>query len=46
MSDDSQYYDSENVTEGRLAFRRATSGPHAHEKDDVMCTRVLYNMVP
>ncbi|KAF9781872.1 hypothetical protein BJ322DRAFT_250167 [Thelephora terrestris] len=40
------YYDSENVTESRLAFRRATSGPLVHEQDDVMCMRVLYNMVP
>ena len=40
----SQCYDSENVTEGRLAFRRATSWPHSHEQNDVMCMKVLYNM--
>jgi len=38
------YYASENISESRLAFRRATSEPHAHEQDDGMCMRVLYNM--
>lgn len=38
------YYDSENVSESRLAFRRATSDPHAHQQDDSKCMRVLYNM--
>ena len=40
----SQYYDSENISESRLAFRRATSEPHAHEQDDGKCMRVLYDM--
>jgi len=40
------YYDSENVTEGRSSFRRATSAPHTHGQNDVMCTNVLYSMVP
>lgn len=38
------YYDSENVSESRLAFRRATSEPYAHEQDDGKCMRVLYDM--
>jgi len=37
----SQYYDSENISESRLAFRRATSEPPAHEQDDGKCMRVL-----
>ena len=40
----SQYYDSENISESRLSFRRATSEPHAHEQNDTMCMRMLYNM--
>jgi len=40
----SQYYDSENISESKLAFRRATSEPYAHEQDDGKCMRVLYNM--
>ena len=40
----SKYYDSENISESRLAFRRATSEPHAHEQDDGKCMRVLYDM--
>jgi len=38
------YYDSENISESRLAFRRATSEPYAHEQDDGKCMRVLYDM--
>ncbi|KAF9779883.1 hypothetical protein BJ322DRAFT_348066 [Thelephora terrestris] len=33
------YYDSENISESRLAFRRATSEPHAHKQDDGKCRR-------
>ena len=40
----SQYYDSENISESRLAFRRATSEPYAHDPDDGKCMKVLYNM--
>ncbi|KAF9781873.1 hypothetical protein BJ322DRAFT_1078847 [Thelephora terrestris] len=40
------YYDSENVTESRMAFRRAISKPRDHDQGDVACMRVLYNMVP
>lgn len=39
-----QYYDSENISESRLAFRRATSEPATHEQDDTKCMRVLYDM--
>jgi hypothetical protein len=40
----SQYYDSENISESRLAFRRATSEPEVHGRDDGECMRVLYDM--
>ena len=39
-----QYYDSENITESKLAFRRATSEPWAHVQDDSICMQVLYDM--
>ena len=39
-----QYYDSENITESRLAFRRATSEPQIYVRDDEMRMRVLYDM--
>lgn len=38
------YYDSENITESRLGFRRATSGPPLHHEDDDICPKVLYDM--
>ncbi|KAF9779815.1 hypothetical protein BJ322DRAFT_1113121 [Thelephora terrestris] len=38
------YYDSENISESRLALRRATSEPHAHHQDDGKCMRVLYDV--
>ena len=40
----SQYFDSENITESRLSFRRATSEPMTHGRDDAMCAKVLYDM--
>ena len=40
----SQYYDSENITESRLSFRRATSEPQPHNQNDAMCMSVLYDM--
>ena len=40
----SQYYDSENISESKLSFRRATSVPHTHGRDDYVCTKVLYDM--
>ena len=39
-----QYYDSENISKSTLSFRRATSGPHTHWRDDNVCTKVLYGM--
>ena len=39
-----QYYDSENITESKLAFRRATSEPWAHWQDDGFCMQILYDM--
>ena len=39
-----QYYDSENISESKLAFRRATSEPWAHLQDDSICMQVLYDM--
>lgn len=39
-----QYYDSENISESKLAFRRATSEPWAHLQDDGFCMQVLYDM--
>ncbi|KAF9644280.1 hypothetical protein BDM02DRAFT_3150579 [Thelephora ganbajun] len=38
------YYDSENITESKLAFRRATSEPWAHWQDDGFCMQTLYDM--
>ena len=40
----SQYYDSENITESKLSFRRATSLPQTHNQYDEMCMSVLYDM--
>ena len=41
----SQYYDSENITESRLSFRRATSQPPTHRlDDDSVCMKLLYDM--
>jgi hypothetical protein len=39
-----QYYDSENISESRLGFRRATSEPEAHGRDDMECMKILYDM--
>ncbi|KAJ6463040.1 hypothetical protein C8R47DRAFT_1157873, partial [Mycena vitilis] len=38
------YYDEENITESRLAFRVATSDPVYHQQDDTMCMRILYGI--
>ena len=40
----SQYYDSENISESRLSFRRATSEAYWHEQWDEKCMAVLYDM--
>ena len=42
----SQYYDSENITESKLSFRRATSKPQIHKEDDSTCMTMLYGMEP
>ena len=39
-----QYYGSENITESRLSFRRATSEPQTHGRGDDVCMRVLYDI--
>ncbi|KAJ7174274.1 hypothetical protein C8R46DRAFT_1161108 [Mycena filopes] len=39
------YYDEENISESRLAFRVTTSAPPYHEQDDEMCMSLLYGMV-
>ena len=39
-----QYYDSENIKECRLSFRRATSEPQMHRVDDYTCMKLLYDM--
>ena len=40
----SQYYDSENISESMLGFRRATSTPGDHGAYDEECEKVLYNL--
>ncbi|KAF9643802.1 hypothetical protein BDM02DRAFT_3181715 [Thelephora ganbajun] len=38
------YYDCENITSSRLAFRRPTHEPEYHEQNEKYCTRVLYGI--
>ncbi|KAJ7031095.1 hypothetical protein C8F04DRAFT_1211549 [Mycena alexandri] len=38
------YYEEENISESRLAFRVTTGPPVYHEQWDVMCSRILYGM--
>ncbi|KAK7061191.1 hypothetical protein R3P38DRAFT_2828031 [Favolaschia claudopus] len=38
------YYDEENITESRLAFRVTTGAPVYHKQDDLLCTEILYGM--
>ncbi|KAJ7982922.1 hypothetical protein DFH06DRAFT_1171924 [Mycena polygramma] len=38
------YYDEENITESRLAFRVATSDPVYHQQDDETCMNMLYGI--
>lgn len=38
------YYQSENISESRLAFSQATQEPHYHGQDDSYCMQVLYGM--
>ncbi|KAF7331543.1 hypothetical protein MKEN_00033400 [Mycena kentingensis (nom. inval.)] len=39
-----QYYDEDNITESRLAFRVTTSSPPYHQQDDELCSEILYGM--
>ena len=39
-----QYYDSENITESRLSFKRATSEPQTCECSSAFCMGALYGM--
>ncbi|KAJ7190216.1 hypothetical protein GGX14DRAFT_483562 [Mycena pura] len=39
------YYEEENITESRLAFRVTTSAPVYHEQDDELCSKLLYGMM-
>jgi len=36
------YYDTHNITESRLSFRRSTSEPTYHQQDDDYCMNILY----
>ncbi|KAF7331521.1 hypothetical protein MKEN_00031000 [Mycena kentingensis (nom. inval.)] len=38
------YYDEDNISESRLAFRATTSSPPYHHQDDVLCSEILYGM--
>ncbi|KAJ6473259.1 hypothetical protein C8R45DRAFT_1163925 [Mycena sanguinolenta] len=38
------YYDEENITESRLAFRTTTDVPTYHEQDDDLCMKILYGL--
>ncbi|KAJ7499569.1 hypothetical protein FB451DRAFT_1347700 [Mycena latifolia] len=38
------YYEEENISESRLAFRVTTSPPVYHKQDDNMCMDILYGM--
>ncbi|KAJ7764885.1 hypothetical protein B0H16DRAFT_1526075 [Mycena metata] len=38
------YYDEENITESKLAFRVPMAEPPYHMQDDTECMRVLYGM--
>ncbi|KAJ7717667.1 hypothetical protein B0H16DRAFT_1610617 [Mycena metata] len=38
------YYDEENISESRLAFRVTTGAPPYHQQDDGMCMDILYGM--
>lgn len=39
-----KYYDEENVTESRLAFRTAILQPSYHGQDDTDCMNILYKL--
>ncbi|TRM58977.1 hypothetical protein BD626DRAFT_573010 [Schizophyllum amplum] len=37
-------YDSDNVSDSRLAFRQATAEPLYHQQDDTYCMKTLYGL--
>ncbi|KAJ6473262.1 hypothetical protein C8R45DRAFT_1163941 [Mycena sanguinolenta] len=39
-----QYYDEENISESRLAFRVTTGAPTYHVQDDELCMDILYGL--
>ncbi|KAF9643994.1 hypothetical protein BDM02DRAFT_3122643, partial [Thelephora ganbajun] len=38
------YYDCENITSSRLAFRRSTCQPEYHVQDETHCMHILYDI--
>ncbi|KAJ6544073.1 hypothetical protein B0H19DRAFT_1169523 [Mycena capillaripes] len=38
------YYEEENITESRLAFRVTTGAPVYHKQDDDVCMQILYGL--
>jgi len=40
-----QYYDEDNITASKLAFRVAVGQPPYHEQYDTQCMKTLYNIV-
>ncbi|KAJ6524441.1 hypothetical protein DFH09DRAFT_1250825 [Mycena vulgaris] len=44
MANEHIYYDEENITESRLAFRVPTGQPEYHEQDDSECMSTLYGI--
>ncbi|KAJ6544145.1 hypothetical protein B0H19DRAFT_1169749 [Mycena capillaripes] len=40
------YYEEDNISESRLAFRVTTGDPVYHEQWDEMCTEIMYGMKP
>ena len=42
----SQYYDSANITESKLSFRRTTSKLQMHKQEDSTCMTLLYGIEP
>ncbi|KAK7026592.1 hypothetical protein R3P38DRAFT_2527659 [Favolaschia claudopus] len=39
-----QYYEEENISESRLAFRVTTGPPVYHKQDDELCMDILYGL--
>ncbi|KAJ7047947.1 hypothetical protein C8F04DRAFT_1247547 [Mycena alexandri] len=40
------YYEEENISESRLAFRVTTGAPVYHQQGDYMCSDVIYGLEP